>query len=114
MPDILVVDDEREIADLVGVYLRNEAFTVRTAATAAGALDAIRQSPPDLALLDVMLPDMDGFSLCQQIRREHLFPIIMLTARVQDLSLIHIWRSRTSTAMSPSGTSCSPPATACP
>ena len=42
MPDILVVDDEREIADLVGVYLRNEAFTVRTAATAAEALDAIR------------------------------------------------------------------------
>ena len=88
MPDILVVDDEREIADLVGVYLRNEAFTVRTAATAAEALDAIRQSPPDLALLDVMLPDMDGFALCQQIRREHLFPIIMLTARVQDMDKI--------------------------
>ena len=88
MPDILVVDDEREIADLVGVYLRNEAFTVRTAATAAEALEAIRQAPPDLALLDVMLPDMDGFALCQQIRREYLFPIIMLTARVQDMDKI--------------------------
>ena len=88
MPDILVVDDEREIADLVGVYLRNEAFTVRTAATAAEAMDAIRQSPPDLALLDVMLPDMDGFALCQQIRREYLFPIIMVTARVQDMDKI--------------------------
>lgn len=88
MPDILVVDDEQEIADLVGVYLRNEAFTVRTAATAAQALEAIRQSPPDLALLDVMLPDIDGFTILQKIRENYNFPVIMLTAKTEYMDKI--------------------------
>ena len=88
MPGILVVDDEREIADLVRLYLQNEGFSVRTASTASDALAAIRAQAPDLAVLDVMLPDMDGFALCRQIRAEHLFPIIMLTARVEDIDKI--------------------------
>ena len=61
---ILVVDDEQEIADLVAVYLKNEGYRVQLCGTAAAALACIETNKPDLAILDVMLPDMDGFSLC--------------------------------------------------
>ncbi len=66
---ILVVDDEREIADLVEVYLKNEGFPVLKAYTAAEALEIIAQKELSLAILDVMLPDMDGFTLCQKNSR---------------------------------------------
>ena len=58
------------------------------ALTASAALDILEQAPIDLAILDVMLPDLDGFSLCQKIRETYLFPIIMLTARVEDMDKI--------------------------
>lgn len=86
--EILVVDDEAAIAGLVEVYLTNEGFTVHKALTASAALDILEQAPIDLAILDVMLPDLDGFSLCQKIRETYLFPIIMLTARVEDMDKI--------------------------
>ena len=60
--DILVLDDEKEITELVELYLRNEGFQVRCFYTGEAALASVKQSPPDLAILDVMLPDMDGFS----------------------------------------------------
>ena len=66
--DILVVDDEAAIADLVELYLKNEGFTVHKFDSAAPALAHVENTPPDLAILDVMLPDMDGFTLCQRIR----------------------------------------------
>ena len=86
--NILVVDDEPEIAELVGVYLRSEGFTVYTCGTGADALACVRDHPPDLAVLDVMLPDISGFVLCGEIRREHLFPVLMLTARSSDTDKI--------------------------
>lgn len=85
---ILIVDDEREIADLVEVYLKNENYEVRKACNASDALALIGREEPGLAILDVMLPDMDGFALCQRIRENYLFPIIMLTARVEDIDKI--------------------------
>ncbi len=85
---ILVVDDEREIADLVELYLKNEGFAVRKFYNAADALACVRAEELDLAILDVMLPDMDGFTLCARIREEHFWPIIMLTARVEDIDKI--------------------------
>ena len=85
---ILVVDDEREIADLVELYLKNEGFAVRKFYNATDALDCVRTEELDLAILDVMLPDMDGFTLCARIREEHFWPIIMLTARVEDIDKI--------------------------
>lgn len=85
---ILVVDDEREIADLVELYLKNEGFAVRKFYNAADALDCVRTEELDLAILDVMLPDMDGFTLCARIREEHFWPIIMLTAKVEDMDKI--------------------------
>lgn len=86
--DILVVDDEAAIADLVEVYLKNEGYTVHKFYNAAGALDCVARQHLDLAILDVMLPDMDGFTLCQKIRSHHLFPIVMLTAKVEDMDKI--------------------------
>ena len=86
--EILVVDDEAAIAGLVEVYLTNEGFSVHKALTAAEALEILGAYPIDLAILDVMLPDLDGFTLCQKIRETHLFPIIMLTARVEDMDKI--------------------------
>lgn len=86
--DILVVDDEAAIADLVELYLTNEGYTVHKFHTAADALACVGRTHLDLAILDVMLPDMDGFALCQRIREDHLFPIVMLTARVEDMDKI--------------------------
>ena len=86
--EILVVDDETTIADLVEVYLKNEGYTVHKFYNGTDALDCVQRQNLDLAILDVMLPDMDGFTLCQRIREDHLFPIIMLTARVEDMDKI--------------------------
>ena len=85
---ILVVDDEQEIADLVEVYLQNEGYTVHKFYNAKDALNCLDKTTISLALLDVMLPDMDGFSLCRQIRQKFYFPIIMLTAKVEDMDKI--------------------------
>ena len=85
---ILIVDDETAIADLVEVYLTNDGYTVHKCYNAADALACVEHTPLDLAILDVMLPDMDGFSLCQKIRERHLFPILMLTAKVEDMDKI--------------------------
>ncbi|MEG0765875.1 MAG: response regulator, partial [Pseudoflavonifractor sp.] len=67
--NILVVDDEPEIADLVEVYLKSEGFTVFKCGGGADALAVVRTQQLDLAILDVMLPDIDGFTLCGEIRR---------------------------------------------
>ena len=86
--EILVVDDEAAIADLVEVYLKSEGYTVHKFYNATDALACVERQHLDLAILDVMLPDMDGFTLCQRIREGHLFPIIMLTAKVEDMDKI--------------------------
>ena len=88
MKKILVVDDEKEIADLVEVYLKNDGFEVISAYNASEALALLEREEIALAILDVMLPDMDGFTLCRKIRESYLFPIIMLTAKVEDIDKI--------------------------
>ena len=85
---IMVVDDEAAIADLVEVYLRNEGYAVHKFYCAADALACAESTSLDMAILDVMLPDMDGFTLCQALRKTHLWPIIMLTAKVEDMDKI--------------------------
>ncbi len=79
--NILIVDDEKEIADLVEVYLKNEGFSVTKAYSGSEASAYIEKEDFDLAVLDVMLPDIDGFSLCAKIRRSKTYPVIMLTAK---------------------------------
>jgi two-component system response regulator VanR len=85
---ILVVDDEMEIADLVEVYLKNDGYEVFKFYNATDALECVSKESLSMAILDVMLPDMDGFTLCQHIREKYLFPIIMLTAKVEDMDKI--------------------------
>ena len=81
---ILIVDDERELAELVSLYLTNAGFRTSVCTDGASALALVRRETPDLALLDVMLPDMSGFDICREIRKTHFFPIIMLTAKIED------------------------------
>ena len=85
---ILIVDDEKEIADLVEVYLKNEGYRVFKFYTAGEALNCVNSQELNMAILDVMLPDLDGFTLCQRIREKHLYPIIMLTAKTEDMDKI--------------------------
>ena len=85
---ILVADDEKEIADLVEVCLQNEGFTVKKFYNGMQALDYIENNDLDLAILDVMLPDIDGFSIVQRVRERFVFPIILLTAKVGEFDKI--------------------------
>lgn len=81
---ILVVDDEQEIADLLEIYLKNDGYTVHKFYNGKDALRCVESVPLDLAILDVMLPDMDGFQICRRIREKHYYPIIMLTAKAEE------------------------------
>lgn len=88
MNPILVVDDEKEIADLVQFYLTNEGYDVQVFYEGNSALEFIQKNELELAILDVMLPDVDGFSLCQKIRETYHYPVIMLTAKIEDIDKI--------------------------
>lgn len=85
---VLIVDDEREIADLVEVYLQNENYAVYKYYSAKEALKCIDETNLDLAILDVMLPDGNGFSICQKIREKYNYPVIMLTAKEEEMDKI--------------------------
>lgn len=85
---ILIVDDEEEIADLIEVYLKNEGYNVYKFYSGIDAIECIQTTKLDLAILDVMLPDIDGFKICQKIRETYFFPIIMLTAKSEDIDKI--------------------------
>ena len=81
---ILVVDDEKEIADLIEVYLKNDGYNVYKFYNGTDALKCIENTSLDLALLDIMIPDIDGFHICQKIREKYYYPVIMLTAKIED------------------------------
>ena len=85
---ILVVDDEKNIADLAKLYLAKESFEVITAEDGVEGLRQFRQYHPDLIVLDLMLPGVDGLEICRQVRKERDTPIIMLTARGDDIDRI--------------------------
>lgn len=84
MPAILVVDDEENILNLVKAYLKAEGYTVCTAGDGPAALELFRRQQPDLVVLDVMLPGMDGFELLHTIRAESEAYVLMLTARNEE------------------------------
>lgn len=86
--NILVADDEKELADVLALYLTNDGYTVHKCYTGAEALDCIAHTELDLAILDVMFPDADGFQICKKIRERSYYPIIMLTARTADTDKI--------------------------
>ncbi len=85
---ILVVDDEPNIVDLVRMYLDQEGYRVDSAGDGASALELIEGQEPALVILDIMLPEVDGFEVCRQTRARSDVPIIMLTARDEDVDKI--------------------------
>ena len=86
--NILVVDDEKEIADVVELYLQNDQYNVYKFYTGQDALDCIKSRKIDLAILDIMLPDIDGFQILKMIREKYTFPVIMLTAKTEYMDKI--------------------------
>ena len=88
MPTILLVEDETLLADTLRYNLEREGYTVLTAADGVTGLDLARAEKPDLLILDVMLPKLDGFSVCRIVRRETTIPIMMLTARQDEVDRI--------------------------
>lgn len=85
---VLVVEDESSIASFVALYLKNAGYSVRTAATGSEALAQFQASAPALIVLDLMLPDIDGIEICRRIRKTSDVPILMLTARDEDVDKI--------------------------
>jgi DNA-binding response OmpR family regulator len=85
---ILVIDDEPKIVEICQDYLVKAGFEVNHAYDGATGLDLARHNPPDLIVLDLMMPDMDGLDVCRELRRESNVPIIMLTARVEETDKI--------------------------
>ena len=86
--NILVVDDEKEIADVIELYLQNDQYQILKFYTGQEALDCINSTKIDLAILDIMLPDVDGFQILKQIREKYTFPVIMLTAKTEYMDKI--------------------------
>lgn len=88
MPKILVVDDEPNIIELAKLYLEREGYQVEGVSNGQDALSGLSRINPDLIILDLMLPDIDGFEVCRQIRTKSDVPILMLTARKEDIDKI--------------------------
>ncbi|MBI4786943.1 MAG: response regulator transcription factor [Chloroflexi bacterium] len=87
-PRILLVEDDEAIAEPLSFGLQNEGFCILRAGNGAQALALARDERPDVVLLDVMLPDVDGFTVCRTLRRASTAPILMLTARGQELDRV--------------------------
>ncbi|KIL41824.1 hypothetical protein SD70_04170 [Gordoniibacillus kamchatkensis] len=85
---VLVADDDTEIRDIVRIYLKNEGFRVFEAEDGVKALDILRRETVDLVILDVMMPNLDGIKACFKIREESSIPIIMLSAKGEDIDKI--------------------------
>jgi two-component system, OmpR family, response regulator len=88
MSKIAVIEDDRTLADLLRYNLSREGFTVVTAAQGNAGLDLIRREKPDAVIMDVMLPGMDGFELTRTLRRESAVPVLMLTARSDEIDKV--------------------------
>ncbi len=88
MTQVLVVDDEANIVELANLYLSREGYEVLTAGDGAEALKAWKSDRPDLIVLDLMMPEMDGWEVCRRVRAESDVPIIMLTARGDEVDRV--------------------------
>jgi two-component system response regulator MtrA len=87
-PRILVVDDDQALAEMLGIVLRKEDLDVAHCADGGRAIGMFREYRPDLVLLDVMLPTLDGVEVCRQLRAESMVPIVMLTARTDSQDVV--------------------------
>jgi DNA-binding response OmpR family regulator len=87
-PRVLLVEDDRAIRESTGRMLERDGFAVRTAANGAAGLAEFEREAPDLALLDIMLPDLDGVALCREIRRRSQLPVVFLSARSDAIDIV--------------------------
>ena len=85
---ILIVDDEKNIVDIIAFNLKKEGYTVITAADGEEGVQKAMEENPDLILLDIMMPKLDGYEVCKKIREKKNTPIIMLTARAEELDKV--------------------------
>jgi DNA-binding response OmpR family regulator len=85
---VLVVEDETSIASFVALYLKNAGYRIQTVGTGRDALERVASEKPDLIVLDLMLPDIDGLEICRRVRQSSDVPILMLTARDEDVDKI--------------------------
>lgn len=88
MPLIMVVDDDQDLAEMLGIVLTSSGFDVDLVNRGDEALEVFRNNPPDLILLDVMLPGIDGVEVCKLIRAESMVPIVMLSAKGETLDIV--------------------------
>lgn len=88
MTRILIVDDDRQIADLIEVYLKNDGYIIDKAGDGMEALKKLEQAPPDLIVLDIMMPKMDGLEFCKYVRKNNQVPILMVSAKAEDMDKI--------------------------
>lgn len=89
MAQVLVIDDDAALSEMLGIVLRAEGFQTHFCEDGVKAMKAFRDSKPDLVLLDLMLPGIDGIEVCRSIRNESGVPIVMLTARGDTLDIVH-------------------------
>ena len=85
---VLVVEDDKEIREGIAIYLRSQGYMVQQAADGIEGLKAIQQSPPHLAIVDVMMPRMDGIRMVMKLRQKYDFPVIMLSAKSEEVDKI--------------------------
>ncbi|HZK50001.1 MAG TPA: response regulator, partial [Actinomycetota bacterium] len=88
MQRIVVIEDEDAIANAVAVRLRGEGYEVRVASDGRAGIELVEQATPDLVILDVMLPGIDGLEVCRRIQRERPVPVLMLTALDTETDLL--------------------------
>ena len=88
MPTVLIADDNRQITSILEEYAKKEGFVPKVAFDGQEALDLFKKMQPDIILLDVMMPKMDGFEVCREIRKTSNVPVIMITARGEDFEKI--------------------------
>ncbi len=86
--EVLIIDDDTRLSAMVSDYLKNSGYKVRTAPTGAVGLSELKKSAPDAVILDIMLPDTDGFEVCRKIRQTSDVPVIMLTAKGEETDRI--------------------------
>jgi DNA-binding response OmpR family regulator len=88
MPTILIADDNKQISSILEEYAKKEGYTTKTASDGLEAIELFNKTSPDIVLLDVMMPKMDGFEVCREIRKTSNTPVIMITARGEDFEKI--------------------------
>jgi two-component system OmpR family response regulator len=85
---VLVVDDDPYLREVVRYALAREGFTVREAADGAAALASVAEQPPDLVVLDVLMPELDGLEVCRRLRRTSTVPVVFLSSRGEELDRV--------------------------